>query len=176
MATVTDMLPNTVEIEIVSRGNRWQQSWHLPTILPEGKQHGSAGICLVASGDVVVISNDEVSWDFPAGRPEGDEDWEQTLRREVLEEACAVVTNAHLLGFARGRCVEGPEAGRTLVRSIWLARVTLNDWLPQFEIRHRKLVPFDQCISVVLPEYTRFWRRVFLDAQLAMSEGDPAAG
>jgi hypothetical protein len=176
MATQIDLLPDGVEIEILSRGNRWLQSWHPPTTPPDGKPHGSAGICVVRSGEVVAISDDNVSWDLPAGRPEGNEDWEQTLRREVLEEACAVITQARLLGFARGRCVEGSEAGRTLVRSIWLARVTLNDWLPQFEIRHRKLVPFGECISVVLPEYSRFWRRVFHDAQIAMSDGGPAAG
>jgi hypothetical protein len=108
--------------------------------------------------------------------PEGNENWEQTLRREVLEEACAVVTDACLLGYTCGRCVEGPAKGPIMVRSIWLARVTLDEWLPRFEIRHRKLVPFDQCISVVLPEYDRLWRRVFHDARCVMSESGAAAG
>src|SRR5512133_3705626 len=128
---MTALLPDATEIEMVRRGNRSQHAWHPPTAAPEGKRHGAAGICVAESGEVVVISDDEVSWDFPAGRPEGNEDWEQTLRREVLEEACAVVTEADLLGFARGRCVEGSEAGLTLVRSIWFARVRLQQWLPQ---------------------------------------------
>ena len=173
---MTDLLPDATEIEIVSRGNRWQQSWHPPTAVPHGKPNGAAGICVVESGELVIISNDEISWDFPAGRPEGEEDWEQTLRREVMEEACAEVTDATLLGFARGRCVEGPEAGRTLVRSIWLARVRLNDWLPQFEIQHRKLVPFEQGISCVLPEYEPFWWRAFHEARRAIAGGGRAAG
>jgi len=170
------LLPDATEIEIVSRGNRWRQSWHPPTNVPTGERHGAAGICVTRSGDVVVISEDAVSWDFPAGRPEGDEDWEQTLRREVLEEACAVVTDAHLLGFARGRCVEGREAGLTLVRSVWLARVKLNDWLPRFEIRHRKLVPFEQGVSVVLAEYGPLWNRAFHEARTMMPDGGPAPG
>ena len=162
---MTDLLADGVEIEVFSGGNHWLLSWHPPTSPPEGKPDGSAGICVVPSGEAVVVSSDQASWIIPGGRPEGNEDWEQTLRREVLEEACAVVTDARLLGFTRGRCVEGPARGPMLIRSIWLARVTLDEWLPRFEIRYRKLVPFDQCISVVLPEYGRLWRRVFHDAR-----------
>jgi ADP-ribose pyrophosphatase YjhB (NUDIX family) len=172
---MTDLLPDGVEIEVFSGGNRWLLSWHPPTSTPEGKPDGSAGICVVASGEAVVVSSDQASWNIPGGRPEGNEDWEQTLRREVLEEACAFVTDARLLGYTRGRCIEGPAKGPMRVRSIWLARVTLDEWLPRFETRHRKLVPFDQCISVVLPEYDRLWRRVFHDARGVMSNGGPAA-
>lgn len=173
---MTDLLPDGVEIEVFSGGNRWLLSWHPPSSPPEGKPDGSAGICVVASGEVVVVSHGQSSWIIPGGRPEGNEDWEQTLRREVLEEACAVVTDARLLGFTRGRCIEGPALGPMRVRSMWLARVTLDEWSPRFEIRHRKLVPFDECMSVVLPEYGRLWRRAFHDARCVMSEGGAAAG
>jgi 8-oxo-dGTP pyrophosphatase MutT (NUDIX family) len=50
---------------------------------------------------MTVISDDGERWGWPEGRPEGDESWEQTLRREVLEEACATVVDARLLGFTR---------------------------------------------------------------------------
>jgi hypothetical protein len=73
IATMTDLLPDGVEIEVLSRGNRWRLAWHPPTPVPEGKPDGSAGICVVASSEVVVISNDEISWDFPGGgRIKGD--------------------------------------------------------------------------------------------------------
>ena len=75
-----------------------------------------------------------------AGRPEGTENWEQTLRREMLEEACAEVVQARLLGFSRGECVEGPEKGLVLVRSVWRAEVELGPWEPRFEIQHRRIV------------------------------------
>jgi len=157
-------LRDAEETEICSRGHRWLISWHSPANAPDGKMYGSAGICLNKCGEVVLISTDELSWDFPAGRPEGDEGWEQTLRREMLEEACAVVTEARLLGFSRGRRIEGDTIGSPSVRSIWLAQVDLLEWRPQFEIRFRRLVPAAQAIKAVLPEYERFWARVFHEA------------
>jgi hypothetical protein len=71
-------------------------SWHAPSIEPEGQAHGAEGICVTGTGDVVVISRDGRRWELPAGRPEGDETWEQTLRREVREEACATVVRARI--------------------------------------------------------------------------------
>lgn len=115
-------------------------------------------------GQIVVISTVGSQWDFPAGRPEGDEDWEQTLRREIFEEACAVVTGARLLGFSRGRRIEDGIIGPPVVRSIWLAQVDLLDWNPQYEVRFRRRVPADHAIETVLPEYEQFWARVFQDA------------
>jgi ADP-ribose pyrophosphatase YjhB (NUDIX family) len=176
LAIMTDLLPDGVEIEVFSGGNRWLLSWHASATPPEGTPDGSAGICVVPSGEVVVVSHGEASWIIPGGRPEGNESWEATLRREVFEEACAVVTDARLLGYTRGRCVEGPAKGPARVRSMWLARVTLEDWLPECEIRHRKLVSFEQCVSVILPEYARLWRRVFHDARGALAAGGTAAG
>jgi len=89
----------------------------------------------------VLVSPDGQGWSFPAGRPEAEESWAETLRREVREEACATVVQARLLGFSRGVCIAGPEKGLVLVRSIWRADVELEPWDPQFEIRQRRLVP-----------------------------------
>ena len=86
---------------------------------------------------------------MPGGRPEGNEDWEQTLRREVLEEAFVVVTDACLLGFTVAVASKGRRGARCWSgRSGW-RRARLDEWLPRFEIRYRQLVPFEQCISVV---------------------------
>jgi 8-oxo-dGTP pyrophosphatase MutT (NUDIX family) len=107
-----------------------------------------------------------VTWDFPAGRPEGHESWEETLRREMMEEACAVVTEARLLGFSRGHCVAGDEQGLVLVRSIWLAQIRLLDWDPRFEIRHRRCVSKDLALGYVPREYFPVWTRAFREAGL----------
>ncbi|HEX9352624.1 MAG TPA: NUDIX domain-containing protein [Streptosporangiaceae bacterium] len=105
-----------------------------------GVPHGAEGVCVTPGGDIVIISPDGVIWDLPAGRPEPGETWEQTLRREMDEEACATVTGARLLGFTRGQCRTGPESGRVLVRSVWRAEVELRPWEARFEIADRRVV------------------------------------
>lgn len=101
---------------------------------------------------------------MPAGRTEGDETWEQTLRREMLEEACATVIDTRLLGFCRGSCVAGPEAGLVLVRSFWRARVLLGAWEPRFEISHRRVVPATEVLSHLPPPFLPILRRALADA------------
>jgi ADP-ribose pyrophosphatase YjhB (NUDIX family) len=95
---------------------------------------------VASDGRVVVVSLDGVTWDFPAGRPEAAETWEETLHREMREEACAVVLRARLLGFGRSACVEGAEQGRVIVRSFWGADVAIEPWQPRFEIPYREVV------------------------------------
>jgi hypothetical protein len=59
----------------------------------------------------------------------------------MLEEACASVTGARLLGFVRSRCLSGREQGLVLVRSIWRAQVRLLAWQPEPEVPFRRVVP-----------------------------------
>ena len=129
------------EFAVQSSGGDWLIAWHSPASVPDGKPHGANAFCVTAGGGVVLISSDGERWGWPGGRPEADESWEQTLRREILEEACAIVGEARLLGFCRAMCLTGPEAGLVLVRSIWRAEVELMPWEPRFEIAHRRVVP-----------------------------------
>lgn len=92
-------------------GQDWIVSWHPPPVPPAGTPHGAAGICLTGDGEVVLIKF-EGRWEIPAGRPEGDETWEETLRREMMEEACVAVIEARLLGFSRGQCIRGDQEGQ----------------------------------------------------------------
>jgi ADP-ribose pyrophosphatase YjhB (NUDIX family) len=131
-----------------SGGQDWIVSWHEPAAEPAGKPHGAAGVC-VAGDRLVLIGPDGVHWGFPAGRPEGDETVEQTLRRELAEEACVDVTAERLLGYARSQCVAGREAGLVLVRSYWRADVTVLPWEPRFEIKHRKVIAVADAWSLV---------------------------
>jgi ADP-ribose pyrophosphatase YjhB (NUDIX family) len=121
-------------------GEDWTVSWYTPPMSPDGTPHGATGLCLTGDGKIVLISEDGERWDLPGGRPEGNETLEETLRREILEEACATVTEARLLGFCRGTFVAGSQAGRVIVRSLWRAEVELGPWKPRFETVHRRLV------------------------------------
>jgi hypothetical protein len=111
-----------VRIPVRSGGQQWLVSWHPPPGPPDGTPHSAEGVCVTPGDGIVVISPDGKLWDLPAGRPEPGETWEQTLRREMDEEACATVVRARLLGFTRGQCVAGPQCGRVLVRSVWRGR------------------------------------------------------
>ena len=136
------MAEEGVEYRFSNAGQDWIASWHSPTAPPpSGTSHGSSAISFTSDGEVVLVSSDRcASWGLPGGRPEGDEDWRTTLDRELLEEACAQVDEATLLGFNRGVCVRGYERGLVLVRAKWYARVTLLPWVPQHEMTHRRLI------------------------------------
>ena len=154
------------DIVLHANDQEWLVSWHGPELVPAGKRHGSAGICVTDAGDIVLISSDGARWDLPAGRPEGAETWEETLRREMLEEAGATAGEARLLGFSRGRCIRGHEEGLILVRSFWLADVVLNSWAPMFEVSRRKLVPAGEFFAHLTIEggYLPIYRRALNEA------------
>src|SRR6185437_1619660 len=100
------------EQPVPNGGDEWRMAWHPPGAVPPGTPHGANAFCVTAGGDVVLISSDGSRWGWPGGRPERGESWEDTLRREMLEEACAEVRRARLLG-----------------------------WQPEFEIPFRRVVP-----------------------------------
>lgn len=145
-------------------------SWHAPNTPPGGQGHGAEGICVTDTADVVVVSRDGRRWELPAGRPERGETWEQTLRREVREEACATVVRARLLGFSRGEYVAGPQSGTVLVRSIWRADVTLDPWDPRHEISFRRVVPatdVEGALDIARHPFAPIVRRALREAHVA---------
>lgn len=167
MSTVDDIAADGVELAFSQDGQDWRVAWHPPPDPPPGAPHGAAGIC-VTGDQVVLIGTDGHRWGLPGGRPELGESWLDTLRREVVEEACATVTSCRLLGFTRGTCVRGHERGLVLVRSMWRAEVRLYPWRPRFEITHRRLVPAIQAYGHLdIPAGLHpIYRRAFIEAEL----------
>ncbi len=156
------------EIPVQSNGGDWLIAWHPPTTAPPGEAHGANAFCVTRGDSVVLISSDGERWGWPGGRPEGHESWEETLRREILEEACATVQDAQMLGFCRAKCLTGPEEGLVLVRSIWRAEVDLMSWKPRFEIAHRRVVPREELLSHLWIEagFEPLYYRALLEARL----------
>jgi len=110
---------------------------------PDGNLGSTGAVCVTADGDAVIVTEDPTwGWGVPGGRPEGGETPEETLAREVAEEACARVVDAELLISHEVRDL---DASRT-VRSVrwspacW-ARVEVDSWDPRFEKVERRLVP-----------------------------------
>lgn len=149
MLSETGPIKDHEEITMWGDGQEWRVSWHRPDDPPAGTSHGSAGICFVSEYQIALISFDGENWGFPGGRPEGNETWEETLRREVQEEACATVKEAQLLGFSCSRCVSGSQAGDILIRAFWHAKVELAPWLPEFEIPYRRVFPVSEVRDVL---------------------------
>jgi 8-oxo-dGTP pyrophosphatase MutT (NUDIX family) len=152
------------ELVIRTDGQTWITSWHPPISVPSGTSHGSAGICVTDTNEIVLISSDGIHWDLPAGRPEGDETWEQTLRREVYEEACATVVDAKLLGFCHSRCIAGHEEELVLLRSFWRAQIILHGWEPAFETTHRRVVSETDILLHLSPVFAPVFRRALAEA------------
>ena len=115
-------------------GQDWLVAWFGPDEVPAGTRHGAAGVCVGPEIVPVLIGPDGRSWGFPAGRPQGDETDEETLRREMREEACVEVVEARLLGYSRGECVQGHELGLVLVR---LFCQPTSGSMPQIPVRDR---------------------------------------
>ncbi len=96
------------------------------------------------------MSRDGDNWGLPGGRPEGTETWYETLCREVMDEACANVQEARLLGFNRSRCVAGTLESLVLVRAFWQATVKLAPWYSVFEMPFRRVFPKSEVRQILL--------------------------
>jgi len=66
-------------------------------------------ICSDGSGKVLVVSNKPGKWGIPGGHPEEGESMEETVRREVLEEACIELEDVKLLGVMKIHFKDNPN-------------------------------------------------------------------
>lgn len=132
----------------------WRVSLHAPDDRPEGAPHGSEAICMINDDTTVLVRNSVGRLNTPGGHPEAGESSEDTMIREVREEAVAEVTSWTLIAYARSECLEGDRKGHVMVRDMYVARVELLPWVkPDFEIVERITVPIDQLVSVMSDDW-----------------------
>jgi 8-oxo-dGTP pyrophosphatase MutT (NUDIX family) len=126
----------------------------------DGVPASAGAVCVTADGDAVVVTEDpKYGWGCPGGRPEGDETPEETLAREVLEEACARVVESELLVTHELHELDDDRAvvGHRWSPGFW-ARVELDEWAPTFEKEHRRVVPLAQVNDLLRWEAPPFVR------------------
>lgn len=112
----------------------WQPNLRL---MPEQPVSQVSGLCMSGEGKLILVSKDGLSWTLPGGHPEAGETPEDTLRREVTEEACALITQYHYLGAQR---VDDPALHTPHYQLRYWARVELQPFRPDYEMRHRTSV------------------------------------
>lgn len=152
----------------------WKVSLHAPGDRPEGAPHGSEAICMVDDAQTVIVKNTSGRLNTPGGHPEPGESSEQTMIREVGEEAVANVTVWQLIAYARSECLAGERVGHVMVRDMYIARVELLPWVqPNFEIVERLVVPLADLTSIMRADWAGlddFSDELVALAQHALSE------
>lgn len=154
-------------LSISQADGEWSLCW-TPAPPPE-RHHGSYALCVTREGDLIVIKGGG-GWDGPGGRTEPGETPEETVIREVMEEACARVERARLLGYVRSECLSGARKGVVEVRSLWRVDAELLEWAPQHEILERRVVSPGEAWPLLRdanPDTARIFRRWMDEAGFA---------
>jgi len=116
----------------------WLEPAHAP---PDELIQRCEAAAFTADGKLVAVAEGRTQftwWVLPGGRREPWERVEETLRRELLEEACARMQTSELLGFVHLRHLNGERAGRVTTDALFWARVALQPFEPAFETHARR--------------------------------------
>lgn len=125
-----------------------------------------SGVCFTGSGKIVLVAGQLGKWALPGGHVEPGETLEQTLAREVNEEACAIMKRAAYLGVQKVSDPDNPTGSRAYYQARFWARVELRRFKPKFERTQRALVAPSQFVSTLQWQTGRI-AQATLDAALS---------
>ncbi|HEY4690124.1 MAG TPA: NUDIX hydrolase [Anaerolineae bacterium] len=125
----------------------------------------AGGVCFTSGGQIVLVAGQSGQWALPGGHVEPGETLEQTLKREVSEEACASVRRCAYLGAQQVSDPGNPDRPGVYYQIRFWARVTLRRFRPRFERTRRMLVAPSELVPI-LSWRTPHIAQAILDAAL----------
>lgn len=170
--STTDQEPLLDEV-VVADGERYRVAWFDAPFVPSLEETTQAlGICFTAERRIVLVTWNDEQWSLPGGTLEAGETLEQTLAREVREEACARVVQSRYIGCQRVDELDG-DGGYYQTR-FW-ARVELDPFSADHELTARRLVSPEEFRAAL------FWEAeatagLILERGLAVEEAIAGAG
>ena len=128
-------------------GRSYKVTWCPVGDLPPRSQITQvSAICFTPDDRIVMVTTDGEHWGIPGGHPEDGESCEETLSREVREEACCEVEELELLGWQHVRDLTDDSVHYQMRHC---CTVNVRPFRPEYEIRHRKLVAPSDFLSVL---------------------------
>lgn len=106
------------------------------------------GYCLDDNNRILIV-RDEGGWGFTGGHPEPGESPEETLRREVAEEACVSLGEPKFIGYLEVMDPKNELGDTHYIQLRYMADIkTVSDFKKEFETFERKFVDIGS-----LPQY-----------------------
>jgi ADP-ribose pyrophosphatase YjhB (NUDIX family) len=124
----------------------WQETGEIPTNLNISQV---SAFCLNDNNEILIIKNKH-GWGLPGGHPESGETIEESLRREIKEEADCSIKNFKLIGYVEAADPQNDSVeGKKYVQLRFLCRLDkIAEFRAEFETSERQFV-----LPKQLPEY-----------------------
>ena len=162
-------VPNSVDVFFAPPLGHWSViGWREADDAPPDVEVGRAEtVAFTGEGQLVAIEQwAEGLWSFPGGRREQGESLVDTLRRELVEEACATLEDHELLGFQQfAHLVDGVVDEVTTDALFW-SRVSLLPFASEYETTARRLMNPEE--ARLLPFWAHAVAQRFLDRAIAV--------